>query len=134
METIFVDTAAWVALANRSDAHHREAVEIFKDLHTRCQFLTTNLVVAETYILLRRALGHTAAMTFLDSIETSPRTTKVLSNEATEASAIEILRKCTDQDYSYTDAVSFATMHANNIQRAFTFDQHFSSAGFLRIP
>jgi len=134
VETIFVDTGAWVALANRSDRHHREAVEAFGDLQKRCRFLTTNLVVAETYVLLRRTLGYAAAIAFLDAIEGSPKTTKLLSDEAAEASAGEILRTYRDQDYSYTDAVSFAAMRRHNVRTAFAFDQHFSSAGFARLP
>jgi predicted nucleic acid-binding protein len=134
MELVFVDTSAWVALANRSDRHHKEATEGFRALQKRCRFLTTNLVVAETYVLLHRTLGYEAAIAFLDAVESSPKTTKFLSDEATEASAGEILRGHRDQDYSYTDAVSFAAMRSHKIQRAFAFDHHFSTAGFVRVP
>lgn len=130
METVFVDTGAWLALADRSDAHHKEAVEILRDLHKRCRLLTTNLVVAESYLLILRTLGHDAAIVFLDSIQGSPRTKKVFSDESLEAAAGEILRKYRDQDFSYADAVSFAVMKQEGITRAFTFDSHFLTLGF----
>jgi predicted nucleic acid-binding protein len=134
METVFLDTGAWLALADRSDAHHKEAARILRDLHEQCQLLTTNLVVAESYVLILRTLGHEAAIAFLNSIEGSPRTRRVFSDESLEAAAGEILRKYRDQDFSYTDAVSFAVMKRHGIARAFCFDKHFVTAGFTLLP
>ncbi|MBW1800984.1 MAG: type II toxin-antitoxin system VapC family toxin [Deltaproteobacteria bacterium] len=133
METVFVDTGAWLALANRSDRHHEEAAGILRDLLKGCRLLTTNLVIAESYVLILRTLGHEAALSFLDSVEGSPNTTKVLSDASLEAEASEILRKYRDQDFSYTGAVSFAVMRRNGITRAFSFDSHFITAGFTII-
>jgi predicted nucleic acid-binding protein len=134
METVFVDTGAWLALVDKSDKHHESAAHILRDLHDRCLLLTTNLIVAESYVLILRSLGHEAAIAFLDSIEGSPRTTKVLSDEPLELAAGEILRRYRDQDFSYTDAVSFAVMKRQGIARAFCFDKHFLAAGFIVIP
>lgn len=51
-----------------------------------------------------------------------------------EEAAEEILRKYQDQELSYTDAVSFATMERDRIAEAFSFDRHFKTAGFTLIP
>jgi len=134
MEKVFVDTGAWLALADRSDAHHKEAVEAFLDIQKRSRFLTTNLVIAETYVLIRRNLGFGAAMKFLDSIEGSPKTTRILSDKSLEKAAVATLRKYGGQDFSYTDAVSFSVMNQHGIARAFSFDKHFSTVGFTMIP
>jgi hypothetical protein len=134
METVFVDTGAWVALADRSDAHHKEAVEALLIIQDRCRLLTTNLVIAETYILIRRNLGFEAGIRFLDSVQGSPRTTKLLSDESLEKAATDTLRKYNDQDFSYTDAVSFEVMKRHGIERAFSFDRHFHTAGFSLLP
>ena len=130
METIFVDTAAWFALADRSDRHHKEAVQILRQLLKGSRFLTTNLVIAESYILILRTIGHKPAISFLDSVEGSPNTSKIFSDDSLEAEAGVILRRYQDQDFSYTDAVSFAVMKKYGIARAFTFDNHFVTAGF----
>lgn len=134
METVFVDTGAWLALADRSDAHHKEAARILRDFHEQRQLLTTNLVVAESYVLILRTLGHEAAFAFLNSIEGSPRTNKIFSDESLETAAGDILRRYRDQDFSYTDAVSFAVMKRHGISRAFCFDKHFLTAGFTLLP
>jgi uncharacterized protein len=51
-----------------------------------------------------------------------------------EKEAEETLRKFADQDFSYTDAVSFAIMKEQSIKKAFSFDKHFQTMGFSRVP
>ena len=131
---IFVDTGAWIALAVEDDAHHEEAVQAYPDLLRKYRLLTTNLVVAETYILLRREAGHQAAIEFLERLAASPRIRKIYSTPELEREAEEILRRYRDQDFSYTDAVSFALMQQEGIREAFAFDAHFHTMGFLLIP
>lgn len=134
-DTLFVDTGAWYALADRSDQHHDQAVDIYpKLLRNYNHIRTTNLIVAETYILIRRALGHQPAITFLENIAASPRVIKVYSDEVFEEAAEDILRQYQDQDFSYTDAVSFVVMKEYGIKEAFSFDRHFATAGFILIP
>ena len=133
--TIFVDTGAWYALADRTDQHHTRAVKKYPALLRQYPHLTTtNLVVAETYILIRRALGHQPAISFLKNLSSSPRITKIYSDTTLEFKAEKILEKYQDQDFSYTDAVSFAAMRELKIGKAFAFDSHFSTAGFVTIP
>jgi len=133
--TLFVDTGAWYALADRSDQHHNEAVEIYpKLLSGNLPLKTTNLIIAETYILIRRSIGYQAAIAFLENIASSPRVVKIYSDSILEEAVESILRQYQDQDFSYTDAVSFVAMKQNGITEAFSFDKHFVTAGFTLIP
>ena len=134
-EGLFVDTGAWYALADRFDQYHEQASALFpRVLREYPRLVTTNLVIAETYVMIRRKLGHEAAITFIEKISTSPKLSKVYSDRALEEEAETILRDFDDQDFSYTDAVSFAVMRQNSISKAFTFDKHFVTAGFAVIP
>lgn len=134
-EGIFVDTGAWVAVADEDDAHHRSAASIFPSLLKQYgELITSNLIVAETYVIILRELGHDAAITFLERINSSPRIIRVCSTSELEREAEETLKKYTDQDSSYTDAVSFAVMKMQKIKKAFSFDKHFQTMGFTRIP
>jgi len=134
-ESIFVDTGAWVALADRDDAHHLKAASIYPTLlKTQRRLITSNLVIAESYILILNELGHQAAIHYLEAIKTSPRILKIYSNEDLESEAEELLIRYSDQDFSYADAVSFAIMKREKIKKAFSFDSHFLTAGFINIP
>jgi predicted nucleic acid-binding protein len=134
-KTLLVDSGAWYALADRSDRHHRQAIEfyrhIFKDYQ---QLITTNLIIAETYTLIRMGLGPAPGTSFLNNLSASPRVMKVFSDQEIEENAQEIICRYKDQDFSYTDAVSFALMRRKNITQAFAFDQHFRTAGFEMVP
>ncbi len=39
-----------------------------------------------------------------------------------------------DQCISLTDAVSFKIMEKRQVKEAFTFNSHFSTAGFIKLP
>jgi predicted nucleic acid-binding protein len=103
-------------------------------LAERQRLVTTNLVVAECCILIRRTGSHDQAQRFLRSLRGSPRLLKVYSDAALEAIAEGILESYADQDFSYTDAVSFAVMQELVIKEAFSFDRHFATTGFVMIP
>ena len=134
-ENIFVDTSAWLALADKDDAYHRRAALIFPSLLKNYRSLiTSNLVIAEAYILILNELGHKAAIDFLERLKASPRILKMYATEEIEASAEKILIKYNDQDFSYADSVSFAIMRKEKIKKAFCFDKHFLTAGFESIP
>jgi predicted nucleic acid-binding protein len=132
---LFVDTSAWLAVLDTDDANHSTASSVYPNaLKSYRHLVTTNLIIAESYILIRRNLGHREAVTFLDRIKISPRIEKVYADAELEGQAEEILRRYHDQLFSYTDAVSFALMHQRNIEEAFTFDRHFTVAGFMQVP
>lgn len=134
-DTIFVDTGAWFALVNKSDQYHNQAVEIYPKLLSSYRHLTTtNLVIAESYILIRCTIGHRPGIAFLENLGASPRVMKIYSDGVLEEAAEKTLKKYQDQDFSYTDAVSFAVMNQYGIKQAFSFDVHFLTAGFTLIP
>ena len=134
-ESIFIDTGAWYALADRDDGHHKDAVLIYPDLlKTHRVLVTSNYVVAEAYILILNEIGHPAAVGFLEKINASPRIAKVYSTEDIEKDAEETLKKYTDQDFSYADSVSFTIMKRRKIRKAFSFDKHFHTMGFITLP
>src|SRR5712691_4984562 len=67
---LFVDTSAWYAIARRNAPEVQLALQ--RHLRTRTRLVTTNLVVAETQVLLLRRAGGTAALTFLREVRRAP--------------------------------------------------------------
>jgi predicted nucleic acid-binding protein len=96
--------------------------------------VTTNLVVGEAYILIRRAAGHPAAMRFLQALGQTTRLARVYSDASLEEEAEKILHRYADHAFSFTDAVSFVLMQRRGIAEAFAFDKHFAIAGFSLLP
>ena len=132
---VFVDTSAWIAVSDLRDKYHAPARGEYNRLIDEHRILvTTNLVVAETYILIRRIGGHAQAVHFLHSLRGSPRLQRVWSDAGMESQAENIMERHSDQDFSFTDAVSFVVMQERGIEEAFTFDNHFASLGFKMLP
>lgn len=132
---VFVDTGVWVAIGDRRDRHHTAAVASYKRLaNDRCLLTTTNLVVAEAYALILPRAGRLQALHLLDVVRQAGRLSRVYADAALEAQAEAILRRYNDQDFSLTDAVSFAVMDEGGIKEAFAFDKHFATAGFTLVP
>lgn len=132
---VFVDAGAWIAITDTRDKYHRAAAEQYKYLiEEQINLVTTNLVVAEAYIVIRRTGGHDPALRFLRSIRESVRLRKIYSDARIEADAEEILERFADQNFSLADAVSFVVMRDREIEEAFAFDKHFIIAGFDLLP
>ena len=132
---LFVDTGGWLGVLDPKDKYHAQAADFFRHaLSAYTTLVTTNLVIAETYINIRRSSNHEKAVTFLDLIEKSGRIHCMWSDGELEMSAREVLRLYHDQDFSYTDAVSFAVMQRDGIRDAFAFDRHFRTMGFTVLP
>ncbi len=51
-----------------------------------------------------------------------------------EEKAVDVFAKFADQQVSFTDCISFVLMRRNRLERVFTFDRHFGSAGFEIMP
>lgn len=67
---VLIDTGAFYAFADASDAHHRESVAVFTDLRDKRDYLlTTSFIVAETHALLLNRLNREAAIQFLKDTE-----------------------------------------------------------------
>jgi predicted nucleic acid-binding protein len=95
--------------------------------------VTTNLVITEAHIAIRRAGGHATAVAFLRSLRQSSRLVRIHSDPEIEEAAEAILGQYVDQDFSLVDAVSFAVMRQRSITEAFAFDHHFLTAGFVLV-
>jgi len=72
---IFVDTGALIALSDRKDQYHSNAIEIYTRLKLQKErLLLTDYVIDETVTRLRYDLNHQTAINFLDFIERVEKT------------------------------------------------------------
>src|SRR5260221_13983181 len=132
-ERMFVDTSAYFALADVSEAKHVAALGAGQRFgHEAAEFYTTNFIAAEMYALVLTRVGRATAIRMLDRLYASS-TRIVRATEGDETRAREILRHNQDKQYSYVDAISFAVMQRLHIRLAWTYDQHFAQFGFSQV-
>ena len=135
MRALFVDTSGWVAVADQSDQFHDQAARFYRQAFAHyAGLMTTSLVLAESYALLRRALPTDRVLYWLDRLLASPRVEVVYDDRALIDRARSVLAAYGDQEFSLADAVSFVVMRDRGLREALAFDRHFQTAGFTLVP
>ena len=134
---IFVDTGAWIALTDRKDQYHGDAVVIYTRLKRRKERLaTTDYLVDETVTRLRYDLSHSAAVRFLDFIERAEETgvlTVIRIDETLFQEAKRLFRQYDSTKLSFTDCTSFVVCQMYKISEVFAFDRHFTMLGITLL-
>lgn len=135
---VFVDSSALKANYDSGDDHHAEARELMRKIQARktdiTSFLTTDYVLDEAITLTRFAHSHGKAAELADATLTSRFIRLVYTGEELFSAGMGTFKQHSDKEWSFTDCVSFATMKADGVRTAFTFDTHFKQAGFDVIP
>lgn len=132
----FADTSWWAALVLPSDGRHRDAAEMRKLIRGGERVLTTNLIVGETWTLLRRRANQIAAVGFLDRVDVLVSAGKLSVHAVTgdeESRAWRWLRRHDERPYSFVDATSFEVMRARRLREVLAFDDDFAAAGFIEV-
>jgi predicted nucleic acid-binding protein len=127
---VFLDTGAFLALADEDDRYHTAAKSTYTELlQSRAQLLTSNFILSETCTLIRSRVGHQAAVEFMKRLEqTGIRVLRV--SEPIEQTAKAIFVRYDDKDFSFVDCASFALIDHHRLDRAFAFDGHFRQYRF----
>jgi len=133
-EAAFVDSGAWIALALTRDPLHTQARGQWDILGGAGAKLHTSVpVVIETFTFLERNANRDVALSWKGSIY-KPGTVRILPCELRDLEqSWEYFRRTDLHKLSAVDATSFAVMKRARIRIAFTFDHHFSIAGFRLV-
>lgn len=135
MKKLFVDTSAWVAAADASEAFHHTVC------HARDQWLakghilvTTNYVIDETLTLIRMRMGLHAAKNWWLQLSQSSRLLVEWIYQERSDKAIALFFKFKEQAFSFTDCTSFVVMDELKLKYALALDEHFRQKGFHMLP
>jgi uncharacterized protein len=131
---IFIDTSGFFAMLASDDDRHTTAAKIVAAARKRKRgFVTTDYVLDETATLLKaRRKTHLLAKLFqrLDQ-------SQACLIEWTDAERFHEVRefflKHADQEWSFTDCLSFHLMSELRLRDALTKDAHFRQAGFTPL-
>lgn len=132
---IFVDSGAFLARYIQRDQHHAAAIAMWESLaSSNLECCTSSFVLSETITLLARRTDYRFAAERARQIYSSVALQILRTEARDEAAAVITLEEFADQKVSFCDCVSFVLMRKHGIQEAFTFDSHFTLAGFTAIP
>lgn len=131
---IFIDTSGFFAMLASDDARHAAAAKIVAAARKRKRgFVTSDYVLDETATLLKaRRKSHLLAA-FFDRLDQS----HACHIEWTDSERFHDVRafflKHADQEWSFTDCLSFHLMSELRLRDALTKDSHFEHAGFTPL-
>ncbi|HWO15263.1 MAG TPA: PIN domain-containing protein [Solirubrobacterales bacterium] len=135
MRTVFVDTSAFVALRNESEAEHERARAALAGLISEgAALFTSNYVFAETYTALMVRVGREEAIEWGRRFRAGGAVEMVRLDQEIEDEAWEILERHSDKSWSYVDATSFALIERDGGNEAFALDTHFAQRGLRVLP
>lgn len=132
MPKVFVDTAAWTALLNVSDALHNYAVQLMSELQQKTLLVTT-FVLLEVADALSAPAIRIQTINFINGLrqlkilQIDPITHELFTN------GWALYSQRSDKGWGLTDCTSFVVMTQQQIATAFTSDRHFEQAGFVKL-
>lgn len=130
MKRIFADTSALIAIGNKDDEFHREAVRLQKGfLKTKQPIVTTSGVILELFNTFSQARCKPIALRLFNLIHCSEQW-ECLFTDRYMLGGMELFKKRADKDWSLVDCISMLIAQERRIADIFTTDHHFEQAGF----
>jgi uncharacterized protein len=120
--SVFVDTSAWYAAADRKDRHNARAKRV---LGGKEPLVTTDHVLVESWLLIHHRLGADAAHRFWAALRDGVAAIESVTNADLER-AWAIGESWAAADFSIVDRTSFAVMLRLGVHRAASYDADFS--------
>lgn len=131
---VFIDTAAWIALANVDDEFHTQANQIMGELLTqKARLVTTEFVLLEVADALTTPNLRSNTVTFINRLRQAPILRIIPLSEDLLANGWILYSQRLDKSWGLTDCTSFVVMLSEQITQAFTSDRHFEPAGFVKL-
>ncbi|MCP4695712.1 MAG: type II toxin-antitoxin system VapC family toxin [Gammaproteobacteria bacterium] len=136
MKPVFVDTVALIAVGDKDDGLHKEAIRIRKQLIIEKRaFITTDAVLLE----LCNAFSYPdknlrqIAIAMIEDINNSKRWTRIEADRALMDRGFEKFKKMQDKSWSLVDCIGMVVAEDYRITDIFTANGDFNQAGFLTL-
>jgi predicted nucleic acid-binding protein len=131
MKPVFADTFFFLAILNRADVAHEQAIALSRN--TRLLRITTDWVITELADGLAKVQQRERFMDVYRHIQLSPAIRVVPASRALLEAGIALYAARPDKDWSLTDCISFVVMRDDGLTDALTADHHFEQAGFKAL-
>ena len=132
---VFLDTSYLLALELAHDQNHAPAQAHWRNVAQRLPpLVTTTYVFDETVTFFNSRGYHAKAVQIGNNLLHSPSLQLIHVNEALFYEGWQFFTRHQDKQYSLTDCISFIVMQQFGITTVYTFDHHFTPAGFTQVP
>jgi len=130
MNAVFADTFYWVALTNKLDALHEQALTLPRSLASP-RIITTEQVVSE-YLNFFAAWGQHFRRKAAANMRAlaRPAVTVILHSREIFLAGLALYEARPDKGYSLTDCMSMEVMRNEGLTDILTNDKHFEQEGF----
>lgn len=133
MKSLFVDSGPLVAIINPGDQYEAVARQGWQRLaESNVPLVSSEHVLDEVATAISRWQSPRRAADWVRHQLDSRLIRWVSCGPADWRTATDRLTQYSDQQISFTDALSFTLMRRLKITEAFTFDRHFTIAGFQK--
>jgi len=131
---VFVDTAAWIALLNVSDALHSRAKQVMNELiQQNVLLVTTEFVLLEVADALSIPAIRSQTVAFINGLRQLSILEIIPISQTLLVESWTLYSQRLDKEWGLTDCTSFVVMTQEKITQAFTSDRHFEQAGFVKL-
>ncbi|MBF0303297.1 MAG: type II toxin-antitoxin system VapC family toxin [Desulfamplus sp.] len=131
IKPIFVDTSALIAIGNKRDSFHDQAVKIKDDLRlSNRSFVITSAVILEFGNAFGTVNLKSSAIKIIESVMQSKKWKTINVDEKIINRAFELYKQMKDKAWGLVDCTSMVVAKHMGITEVFTTDHHFEQAGF----
>ncbi|MBF0399065.1 MAG: type II toxin-antitoxin system VapC family toxin [Desulfobacterales bacterium] len=131
IKPIFVDTSALIAIGNKRDFFHEQAVKIKDDFRrSNRSFVITSAVILEFGNAFCPVNLKSSAIKIIESIMQSKKWKNINVDEKIINKAFEFYKQMKDKEWGLVDCSSIVVAKEMGIREIFTTDHHFEQAGF----
>jgi len=131
MMPVFADTAALIALGDRGDSFHYQAIAVRDELRKNHRnFVTTDAVILELASYFSQSDKRTIAISLIETINQSKKWKNIPIERLLIKRGFERYKKVADKGWSMVDCISMIVSEDYGITDIFTSDHHFEQAGF----
>lgn len=131
MKPVFVDTSALIAIGNRRDAFHWQAVKIRDKLRQSGRnLITTNAILLEFGNAFSVVNLRPSAIKMIEAIRASKKWECINTDDTLLEKGFQKFKQVKDKDWGLVDCISMIVSKDYEITEIFTTDHHFEQAGF----
>ena len=131
MNSVFVDTAALIAMGDKGDRFHHQALRVRDELkQSQIDFITTNAVILELASYFSQSHQRSTAIKLIETINQSKKWKRILVDHVLMNRGFVRYKQSSDKNWSLVDCIGMIIAEDQEITEIFTTDHHFEQAGF----